>query len=41
MFVKPEKLQNQSNEGKGKDKERGEGKLGREENKQWLHSYFL
>ena len=34
MFVKPEKLQNQSNEEKGKDKERGEGKLGREENKQ-------
>ena len=26
MFLKPEKLQNHSNEGKGKEKERGEGK---------------
>jgi len=46
-FLKPEKLQNHSNEGKGKekDKERGEEKE-EERKKQWLHpsvfynSYF-
>ena len=38
MFLKPEKLQNYSNEGKGKEKkkERGEGK-DQKKNKQWLH----
>ena len=38
-FLKPEKLQNHSNEGKGKEKkkERGEGKK-EKKNKQWLHS---
>ena len=37
-FRKPEKLQNHSNEGKGKEKkkERGDGKEKRK--KQWLHS---
>ena len=39
MFLKPEKLQNHSNEGKGKEKkkERGEGKE-QKKKKQWLHS---
>ena len=38
-LVKPEKLQNHSDEGKGKEKkkERGEGKEEKKE-KQWLHS---
>ena len=38
-FLKPEKLQNHSNEGKGKEKEeeRGEGKEEKKK-KQWLHS---
>ena len=38
-FVKPEKLQNHSNEGKGREKrnERGEGKEEKRK-KQWLHS---
>ena len=38
-FRKPEKLQNHSNEGKGKEKkkERGEGKEEKRK-KQWLHS---
>ena len=38
-FFKPEKLQNHSNEGKGKEekKERGEGKEEKRK-KQWLHS---
>ena len=41
-FLKPEKLQNHSNEGKGKGEknERGEGKEEKKK-KQWLHSYFL
>ena len=38
-ILKPEKLQNHSNEGKGKEKEeeRGEGKEEKKK-KQWLHS---
>ena len=38
-FLNPEKLQNHSNEGKGKEKrkERGEGKEEKRK-KQWLHS---
>ena len=41
-FLKREKLQNHSNEGKGKEKkkERGEGKDDKKK-KQWLHSQFL
>ena len=40
MFLKPEKLQNHSNEGKGKEKknEWGEGKEEMKKKKQWLHS---
>ena len=40
MFLKPEKLQNHSNERKGKEKkkERGEGKEGEE--KSFYNSYF-
>ena len=44
MFLKPEKLQNHSNEEKGKEKkkERGERKEpGEEEKKHLLHSWFL
>ena len=39
-FLKPEKLQNHSSEGKGMDKnnERGEGKEEKRK-KQWLHYY--
>ena len=38
-FLKPEKLQNHSNEGKGKgEKERARRRKGGEEKKQWLHS---
>ena len=39
-FLKPEKLQNHSNEGKRKEitKERGEGKEKKKKKKQWLHS---
>ena len=39
-FLKPEKLQNHSNEGKGKEKkkERGEGKEEKRKKKQWFHS---
>ena len=39
-FLKPEKLQNYSNEGKGKEKGRGEGKEEKRK-KQWLQSYLL
>ena len=38
-FLRPEKLQNHSNEGKGKgEKERARRRKGGEEKKQWLHS---
>ena len=39
MFLKPEKLQNHSNEGKGNEKKKGRGE-GKEEKrkKEWLHS---
>ena len=42
VFFVPEKLENHTNEGKGKEKTKNRG--GRKEErrkKQWLHSYFL
>ena len=41
-FLKPEKLQNHSKKGKGKEKKKERGEQKEEKRKtQWLHSLFL
>ena len=41
-FLKPDKLQNHTNEGKGKEKKKEPGERKEEKRKkQWLHSWFL